>query len=238
MSHFYISVIIIGLVLIIASLVWVIYDKKKSVGYVYEMEEKKAELENTIEDAEEMIMEMNKFYDYIVTQIDSRNKQLKSKINEFNKETGNKNTVNNIEENETEDKVIDRSKNKGTKIAGYKAEVVLENEVENTKVVKPDRKEEYNVDYKVANELEVEEDRSKYKNSHENNVYTIKDLIKNATKYTAQNSMENSVQDTIPLNPKQIEVLKLATEGLNETEIAKKMNIGKGEVQLILGLNR
>jgi len=42
----------------------------------------------------------------------------------------------------------------------------------------------------------------------------------------------------IPINNKCDEVLQLAAEGLDETEIARKLNIGKGEIQLILGINR
>lgn len=39
-------------------------------------------------------------------------------------------------------------------------------------------------------------------------------------------------------NKKHMEVINLAHKGLNETEIARKLNMGKGEIQLILGVNR
>lgn len=42
----------------------------------------------------------------------------------------------------------------------------------------------------------------------------------------------------ILLSPKSREVAALAKEGLSETEIAKRLNIGKGEVQLILGIKK
>jgi uncharacterized protein YoxC len=43
-------------------------------------------------------------------------------------------------------------------------------------------------------------------------------------------------ENVIPLNGKYNEVLKLSEDGLNETEIAKKLNMGKGEIQLVLGM--
>lgn len=37
---------------------------------------------------------------------------------------------------------------------------------------------------------------------------------------------------------KSMQILQLAQKGLNETEIAKKLNVGKGEIQLVLGMNK
>jgi len=45
-------------------------------------------------------------------------------------------------------------------------------------------------------------------------------------------------EKVIPINSKHKEVLALAQKGLNETEIAKKLSMGKGEIQLILGVNK
>jgi len=53
---------------------------------------------------------------------------------------------------------------------------------------------------------------------------------------TDSNSSES--KKVILLSPKSREVAALAKEGLSDTEIAKKLNIGKGEVQLILGINK
>jgi DNA-binding NarL/FixJ family response regulator len=39
---------------------------------------------------------------------------------------------------------------------------------------------------------------------------------------------------SIPLNSKYSEVIRLFNEGVDETEIARQLNMGKGEVQLIL----
>lgn len=45
-------------------------------------------------------------------------------------------------------------------------------------------------------------------------------------------------EKVIPLNGKHSQVLGMARMGLNDTEIAKNLNIGKGEIELILGLNK
>jgi DNA-binding NarL/FixJ family response regulator len=43
-------------------------------------------------------------------------------------------------------------------------------------------------------------------------------------------------RDIASLSPKSKEILSLSADGLNETEIAKRLNIGRGEIQLILGM--
>ncbi|KNY28351.1 DUF6115 domain-containing protein [Pseudobacteroides cellulosolvens] len=53
----------------------------------------------------------------------------------------------------------------------------------------------------------------------------------------------NSLKNTKPksrgivANSRYKEVIKLSQSGMGETEIAKTLNIGKGEIQLILGMN-
>jgi len=246
-----------------------------------QMEEKKVELKSTIEEAEEMILEMNRFSDYLVNQINFNNKKTKKEIN-MNTDTDN--IGNNDEVNTTDVKVTDREK--VSENTEYKAEVRAEYESENKIKTKADvktensgiGKTEHYVDFKVTDIINKEEEKERFEpankadltyktsntvrfkevkdiegnssnfdavridlnneNFQENNVYTIKDIIKNAKKNTAQNATENSAQNAMTLSFKHREVLKLATEGLSDTEIAKRMNIGKGEVQLILGLNR
>jgi hypothetical protein len=53
--------------------------------------------------------------------------------------------------------------------------------------------------------------------------------------YKTQSNYSNNV---IPINSKYAEVLMLSEEGLSEIEIAKKLGMGKGEVELVLGMNK
>lgn len=54
----------------------------------------------------------------------------------------------------------------------------------------------------------------------------------------AQKVHSGGREKVIPINSKYSEVLRLADEGLNDTEIAKTLDMGKGEVQLILEMNK
>lgn len=45
-------------------------------------------------------------------------------------------------------------------------------------------------------------------------------------------------QMQLPLNPRHLKIFELADQGWNITDIAREINVGRGEVQLILGLRR
>ena len=77
MNQFYVSLIFIGILLITFSLILVLLDKKKVFGFARNYERKKQELIEIINDAEQMIEELNKFSDYIVTQMDFKNEELR-----------------------------------------------------------------------------------------------------------------------------------------------------------------
>ncbi|NSW89856.1 MAG: hypothetical protein HPY74_04080 [Firmicutes bacterium] len=64
-------------------------------------------------------------------------------------------------------------------------------------------------------------------NNINNNQSLLKDEEKDKTEI-------DSRQSFISLNSKYSEVIRLSKEGMEETEIARKLNMGKGEVQLIL----
>ncbi|MBZ4645891.1 MAG: hypothetical protein PWR27_18 [Petroclostridium sp.] len=51
------------------------------------------------------------------------------------------------------------------------------------------------------------------------------------------NSTENG-STTYISNPKYIEILRMAENGISVREIAKKLNVGQGEVQLLLGIKK
>lgn len=78
--NFYVSLVFFGILLILFSLAWIILDKKKAFGFMRSLDEKKQELVEIINDAEQMIEELNKFSDYIVTQMDLKNEELMKKL--------------------------------------------------------------------------------------------------------------------------------------------------------------
>jgi len=75
MNQFYVSIIFLGILLIVISLVWIVYDKKQSYDYSKQLDSKRDELVKVITDSEVMLEELNKFSDYIVSQMDLKNEE-------------------------------------------------------------------------------------------------------------------------------------------------------------------
>jgi len=141
-----------------------------------------------------MVQELNKFSDYIISQVEQKNKETldliknaEERLEKLTKEyasasmdSGNEKFVTNTEDS----------------YAGGKSDLVIEN-------------------------LKFEEDAPvSAAKPYQIKLQGVKD------------------EKVIPINSKHKEVLALAQKGLNETEIAKKLSMGKGEIQLILGVNK
>ncbi|HOQ00952.1 MAG TPA: hypothetical protein PK604_09070 [Acetivibrio clariflavus] len=199
MVGFYSSIIFIGIVLIIVSIVWIMYDKKEAYDLELRMDEKKAELLEILTDAEEMIEELNKFSDYVITRVEEKNSEMDLKFVEA-------------------EKLLKTIKTEMDAISNfYKKEAGNSNSFEpNSMILDTELIDEYNSaninnnESFAASNKETEDDKS----------------------------LSKSEEKVVTLNSKHKEVLMLAKKGLNETEIAKKLNIGKGEIQLILGVNK
>jgi len=83
----------------------------------------------------------------------------------------------------------------------------------------------------------LQEDNSIEKNETIN-INSDEDLTASNSNSKDDSSPSKSNDKVVALNSKHNEVLMLAQKGFNETEIARKLNMGKGEIQLILGVNR
>jgi ATP/maltotriose-dependent transcriptional regulator MalT len=165
MEQFYPGFMIIGVLLIIISLTWFIINKKKLNYFMSLLEKKKDELSGIISDAEQMIEELNRFSDYVVTQIDLKNEQL---WNNFNKL----------------DKLVKQ---------------------------KTDH---------LVKELQRFPDVG---------------MALDSSSSFQEVSTENKAQEKIiPFNNRYRDIVNLANKGLTDTEIARKLKMGKGEIQLIL----
>ncbi len=201
MSQFYVSIIFIGMLLIVISFVWILFDKKQSYDYSKRIDEKKTELLNIIEDAEQMLEELNKFSDFIVGQMDSKSEEINNGLKKADERL----------------KQLDSALKDNIAPKAYKAAKV------------PGR---VNLDFIGISGTQFEgygrkEDGEKPKAESQ------------AADYTNDNAQQDKAKEKIiPLNAKRSEVIKLSENGLNETEIAKKLSIGKGEIELILGMNK
>ncbi len=81
MEAFYVSIIFLGVILVVAALFFIIMDKVNGKDFFKEFDRKKDEMFNLIQDSEEMVQELNKMSDYVVTVIAEKNQEF------FNKNT-------------------------------------------------------------------------------------------------------------------------------------------------------
>lgn len=76
MAGLYASIMFIGIMLIFVSIVLIYFDRKKTLNEENTLNEKRDELIRIIKDAELIVEELNKFSDYIVSQIDQKSSEV------------------------------------------------------------------------------------------------------------------------------------------------------------------
>lgn len=219
MSSFYVSMVFLGVLLVILSLAWIALDRKNAVGFLKNCDEKKEELVGIMNDAEQMIEELNKFSDYIVTQMDVKNEELRTNLRKAEEEI-----------RSLAVKARDSRSSKPEPKAPPKAEIMTEHQEE----VKPVR---------AVNGGSIDvvsmpsEPLFKYNSDL---VIDQMDFEPTALKAgTASRApVRKAPEKVIPINSRHREVLLLAQNGMSDVEIAKRLNMGKGEIQLILDLNK
>ncbi|MDQ2085864.1 hypothetical protein RBH29_05360 [Herbivorax sp. ANBcel31] len=184
MTGFYVSIMFMGILLMVISLVWIAFDKKKYLDSENVLEEKKEMLVSVISDAEQMIEELNNLSDYVVSNISEKRQE-----------------------------VIDTIEKADKKIKEIKEEKI------STKVD--------GTYFSEANKSPIDNKNTVFRN--------ILSEEKDVAKSFAKSKVEKKV---VSINNRHKEVIDLSQSGLNETQIAKKLNMGKGEIQLILGINK
>jgi DNA-binding NarL/FixJ family response regulator len=210
--NFYAVMVFLGSVLVAISLILVFLDKKKVFSFTSRFEDKKQELVGIINDAEEMIEELNKFSDYIVTQMDLKNEELRVNLR-------------NAEEEIRELKL--KAQSFGMSMAGSAAaEAKLE--YRPAAVV--------NAGMPAADAIPVEIMPGQSGEPAAARMDFDSPAYKPAIRPTRQ--APKKPEKVIPINNRYSEVLRLSESGLSELDIAKLLNMGKGEVGLILGINK
>lgn len=205
MNGFYVSMIFLGILLIIISLISIFLEKRKAFHFVKGFDEKKQELSEIINDAEQMIDELNRFSDYIVTQMDLKNEELNKNLRE------------------AEERV--QSLNKKVSTISIASSAVAEAEFEAM-----DSGVAYAVNSTAVGSAAITNIPS-YTSDAANAAYGRSEEPKS---FAASKKKEK----VIPFNNRYSEVLRLAGEGLESLEIARKLHMGKGEVELIIGLRK
>ncbi len=80
MFVFYATVILIGVICVIVSVFLYILDKKRSENELADVDKKLNEITEAINDAEQIVIEMNNFSDYLLEKIDSKVNDLEKKL--------------------------------------------------------------------------------------------------------------------------------------------------------------
>lgn len=272
MGAFYVSIIFLGILLIIGSLFFIVMDKVNGKDFFKEFDRKKEEMFNLIQDSEEMLQELNKMSDYVVTSISEKNQEFFDKYNRaqaddeyyqpsenLSKGAGVYNQmlrpavpvrVNHIpsvpvakipvpvmpSENE---QASPTSENTHTKEAaqkkGRKAKdnIKRQEEIKPNEDVKPQQDVKPNEDAKLMDPLKVDDDI----NAQELIQPEEKEFTPLSTGPRSDNEADGN-KSKLVLNNKRHEVLKMIEQGMTNDEIADRLKIGKGEINLIRGLSK
>ncbi len=213
MSGFYVSLIFIGILLVIISTVLILIDQKNIFVFRKTFDDKKQELSEIINDAEQMIDELNRFSDYIVNQIDIKNEELNANI------AASEQRIRLLEEKAGF--IVDNRKTVDIKIDEQDVRAMTQKETKEHSVV--------NGNQNTSEPLL--------------STGTVRVHGTAATAYSRSETVTapalNKKKDkVIPFNNRYSEVLRLSREGMEDLEIAKSLNMGKGEVELVIGLKR
>lgn len=210
MSGFYVSLIFVGILLVLISIILILIDKKNVFIFRKTFDDKKQELVEIINDAEQMIDELNRFSDYIVSQIDAKNEELNVSI-------------------KGAEKKISALKNKATAISKTI-------NATSRKAIKDDSDDTV---IETKNSMAGEATKAQRQSDTgsvlpQNSVAAVEAYSRSET--MPSKTIKSRRDKVIPFNSKHSEVLRLSKQGMEGTEIAKSLNMGKGEVELIIGL--
>ena len=239
---------------------------KKVVELSTNLNSRKEDLVEVINDAEQIVVEMNNFSNYLMQRIDDKTKEVE-KVIELNKslvlKVQNKKQLKETNETLFAERIQERIEKQDVK-AKQDSRV---NQLSKAISVKQHQikieQQMQKVDGKELINSEIQMDKVENAVGYQGNVYypnksdsKVKqnNYDKNPSKTTRTNKKidlvahENEVNlneiysiskdKVIPINPRYREVYSLFEEGYTELDIAKKFNMGLGEVKLILGIRR
>ena len=80
MTAFYVCIILIGIMMVAVAMIWMVIERKNNRDYRLEIDEKRYELQHLIEDAEQLLDELNNFSGYVVTQMEEKQKDMEEAV--------------------------------------------------------------------------------------------------------------------------------------------------------------
>ena len=300
MGAFYVSIIFLGILLIIGSLFFIVMDKVNGKDFFKEFDRKKEEMFNMIQDSEEMLQELNKMSDYVVTSISEKNQEFFEKYNKaqtdneyyqsaeaLSKGAGVYNQmlrhtpavpvrvnpvpsapvtklpvpampveseqVSQAKETIRTGEITNRKE--VTRKKGRKAK----EDIKSNEVIKPQEDMDSNEDTKLQGDINSNEDTKLQEDIDSNEDTKLQEDIDSNEDTKLQEDIDSNEnispkEDVKPqtdikvnddgnksrlvLNNKRHEVLKMIEQGMTNDEIADRLKIGKGEINLIRGLSK
>lgn len=185
----------LSLFVLLFSILFLIFTRKWSTREIKKIENKKKELEEILLSADQMIVELNKFSDYMISDIEKKVGEVEGLISEIDNKIENRQAA-------VQEHIDSAEKTRGGPL-----------------------------------DLKNQEDKT--------NMKTIIPLINRAITvnhekmqtYTRLGTMgSKSLNNLLNSKSKTSQIVSLSEKGFDEAEIARMLNIGRGEVQLILGM--
>ena len=78
---FYVCIVLVGIFLVCVALIWMVVEKKNARDYRQDIDERRYELQQMIEDADKLLTELNNFSTYIVDRLEEKQQILEEYIN-------------------------------------------------------------------------------------------------------------------------------------------------------------
>ena len=261
-SLYFFCIFIVGASFVLAAIIWIARDNRKNHNMINRAEDEKAELISIIEDAELMVNELNNFSDYILTRIEEKNSAVGSYIEELEGKLGavredsdrgadrvGKTTGLEYAASSTPKKPEEVISGIGLDGQGRNSETTAGNDVGKTaedwqplrpKVYRVKKQSVRNLAEPPAKMRKVRTEKTQImspeKKQDASHMTGIAPVIVFSRKDGDDIVKEHRKHSLKYENRKYLQVLQYAQEGSCESEIAQKLNIGKGEVRLILGL--
>lgn len=207
MGAFYVTIIFLGVILVAVSLFLILMDRANGKDFFKEFDRKKDEMFGLIQDSEEMIHELNRMSDYVVTVISEKNQEFFKKAKDM----------------DDQDKVEEKPVN----------QIQQQIQTEEPVITTPELSTEVDkINQQINQDIQKLTNIQSYKNMQSG----IKQQ-KEANDEIIDTREDNEKPSKLVLNSRRKQVLQLIEQGLSNDEIAEKMKMGKGEIGLIRGLS-
>ncbi len=207
MGAFYVTIIFLGVILVAVSLFLILMDRANGKDFFKEFDRKKDEMFGLIQDSEEMIHELNRMSDYVVTVISEKNQEFFKKAKDM----------------DDQDKVEEKPVN----------QIQQQIQIEEPVITTPELSTEVDkINQQINQDIQKLTNIQSYKNMQSGIMQQNE-----ANDEIIDTREDNEKPSKLVLNSRRKQVLQLIEQGFSNDEIAEKMKMGKGEIGLIRGLS-